>query len=848
MTDSLLASVATTLLSVWSSAWPYLLMLLGFSAIVFVHELGHFAVAKWAGVKVERFAVGFGKELFGFTRGETRYSFNILPLGGYVKMLGQEDFDDKAKELKFNDDPRSFVNKPVGHRMAIVSAGVIMNLVFALVAFAIVFTVGMEVFGTHIGFVAPDSPADAAGLMAGDDIKKINGRTIEEFTDVSISVMLAPPHVPIEFLVERDDALKTILVTPIGNREEGRLQAGIGPGSTREIASIGPGIDASRPDSPHVGDILVEVDGRPVTDDNAVEVARLLAHNTGDVIVARPDPEDPDAEPRRIKVHVPPMLGLYPSNSVITRAAEDSPGDVLGLTPLVRFDSVAPGGRADLAGIEPGDTVLSFADTPYPNRQQIARAVRDHPEWDMEFTVLKSDGRGLRSFIRPKRNTKGPGTIQARCAALRNTRAQRAADGDKNDATGDADDNGDDEPPGRRPRTRFADVLPGGVADGAGIEVGDVIVFWDGKQYPSAGDVNRSIAENPRRAIPIVVRKPDGATRALRIRPRYAGTINADYRLVAEDVLRVGKPVDIINGRTSPAAQAGIPAGALIKAVDGEPVKSWSVLIDRFRRAAGASVRLLYADDQGRDHVADFPVPHCLRTVLGVGPEARILEIDGRVRVPAAGLGGRDDVAVSYHLGTRAALASLVAAGKTRAVVRYRPRPAAAVEEREIAVSADMVDPWLGRVQFMPNIDLLIAMKMLRGDNAFDAMRIGLHKTYFFILQVYQTMERMIFSRSIGAENISGPLGIVSIGGDFARAGAIRFLWFLGMISVNLAVINFLPLPIVDGGLMVFLIIEKIKGSPVSLRIQVATQMIGLFLIISAFLFVTFNDALKLFG
>ena len=119
------------LLGFWSAAWPYLLMVLGFSVIIFVHELGHFLAAKWAGVRVERFAIGFGREVSGFTWGETRYSFNILPLGGYVKMLGQEDFDDKSNELLFKDDPRSFINKSVSRRMAIVSAGVVMNVLFA---------------------------------------------------------------------------------------------------------------------------------------------------------------------------------------------------------------------------------------------------------------------------------------------------------------------------------------------------------------------------------------------------------------------------------------------------------------------------------------------------------------------------------------------------------------------------------------------------------------------------------------------------------------------------------------------------------------------------------------------
>ena len=147
-----------------------------------------------------------------------------------------------------------------------------------------------------------------------------------------------------------------------------------------------------------------------------------------------------------------------------------------------------------------------------------------------------------------------------------------------------------------------------------------------------------------------------------------------------------------------------------------------------------------------------------------------------------------------------------------------------------------MIDPWLGRVVFAPSFDVSRETILLKGENAIDAVSIGVHKTYQFILMVYTTLRRMIFSRTIGVESMSGPLGIVSIGGRIARLGLVEFLYFLAIISANLAVINFLPLPIVDGGLMVFLIIEKIKGSPVSLRVQVATQMIGLLLIVGTFL------------
>ena len=146
----------TTLLmevpAVLSKLGGVLLMIAGFSVVVFVHELGHFLVAKWAGVRVDKFCVGFGKELFGFTRGGTRYAFNALPVGGYVKMLGQEDFAvDKDGDWQFKKDPDSFANKPVRVRMVIVSAGVVMNLVFAAVAFMIVYTVGLPSLAPVVG-------------------------------------------------------------------------------------------------------------------------------------------------------------------------------------------------------------------------------------------------------------------------------------------------------------------------------------------------------------------------------------------------------------------------------------------------------------------------------------------------------------------------------------------------------------------------------------------------------------------------------------------------------------------------------------------------------------------------
>ena len=812
------------LLGFLNAVWPYLLMLAGFSVIVFVHELGHFMVAKWAGVRVQTFAIGFGREIVGFTIGETRYSFNLLPLGGYVKMLGQEDFDDKAKELRFKDDPRSFVNKPVGQRMAIISAGVIMNVLFACLLFMIVFMVGMEAPGTRIAYVDPDSPAEKAGLQAGDRIRKINGETVLEFNEISFAVMLSPPHEPIEFLVERDDGtLESIHLTPEYDRPETTRTArrqivGIGPGKTAEIIGVGPEIDVTRPDHPHVGDVLIEVDGMEINNANASRMLNILAYTSGDVLVERQDPKDPNAPPQRIRVNIPPILALYPSDP-----RDQNTISVLGLTPLVRFAIIDGRGRAYLAGIEAGDTVLRWDDQPHPSKAAISRAVRDHSERDIPFTIRKPDGRIVEGFVRPKRHKRGAATIHA--LAERIDPDDRSTDG---------------------PKARFVGVRHFGAAYRAGIRNGDVILAYDDKPNPTSSTFNRWVRCKAGKSIALKLETADGREVDIVVISQPPGAIDAVYTFVAHDLLKIGNIVQTIDGRPSPAAEAGIPAGVRILAIDDQPLEGWLDLIDAFRERAGSTVELAYEDHDHQRKVVAFRIPHCLRTLLGVGPQARILSIDGQETVKVKKGNGSEELSVRYRQGTQALLAELI--GQTQVPVEYRKDLLSEIQTAHIDVTEDMVDPWLARVALSPNIGLADEMVLLKGENAFDAIKIGVHKTYYFILMVYKIGERMIFSRSVSVEHMSGPLGIIDIGGQIARRGAVKFLFFLAIISANLAVINFLPLPIVDGGMMVFLIIEKIKGSPISLRVQVATQMIGIFLLIGAFVFVTYQDAMRMWG
>ena len=165
---------------------------LGLGLVIFFHELGHFAVAKWCGVKVERFSIGFGPVLLSKTRGETEYALSAFPLGGYVKMLGQDDIDpSQLTSDEIARDPASYSAKPVWQRMAIISAGVIMNLITAVLFFAVAMGLGMKALPATVGRVTTGGPAWIAGVKAGDRLERVGGRRVETFSDVALATALS---------------------------------------------------------------------------------------------------------------------------------------------------------------------------------------------------------------------------------------------------------------------------------------------------------------------------------------------------------------------------------------------------------------------------------------------------------------------------------------------------------------------------------------------------------------------------------------------------------------------------------------------------------------------------------
>jgi regulator of sigma E protease len=177
--------------------------------LIFVHELGHFLVAKWSGVGVLTFSLGFGPKLLGRKIGETLYQVSIIPLGGYVKMVGEEPGEKIPPELI----AKSFSAQPVRRRLAIVFAGPFFNFLFAVVAFAVIFMAGMPTLLPEVGEVKPDLPAAQAGLQKGDRILEVNGTPVKRWEDLA-GVIHDSIDRPLELKVDRGGKTFQVSVTP----------------------------------------------------------------------------------------------------------------------------------------------------------------------------------------------------------------------------------------------------------------------------------------------------------------------------------------------------------------------------------------------------------------------------------------------------------------------------------------------------------------------------------------------------------------------------------------------------------------------------------------------------------
>jgi len=236
-------------------------VILGF--MILIHEFGHFAVAKLLGVRVEQFAIGFGKRLFGFRKGETDYRINALPLGGYVKMSGENPMDERS------GDPAEFMSHPRWHRFLIAIAGPAMNILFAVGLLTCVYMVHYEYPSFFdepavIGWVQQDTPAAKAGIQAGDRIVRIEGIENPTWEQV-IPREALNPNQPLDVTIERDGKLLTKNIVPEAYGPNQMGSAGWAPKEASfPITDLETGMPAEKAGM-KLGDQIISVDGQPIT-------------------------------------------------------------------------------------------------------------------------------------------------------------------------------------------------------------------------------------------------------------------------------------------------------------------------------------------------------------------------------------------------------------------------------------------------------------------------------------------------------------------------------------------------------------------------------------------------------
>ena len=638
---------------IMSNARIGLILAIGLGLVIFVHELGHFAVAKWVGVLVERFSIGFGPILWSFRRGETEYAISAIPFGGYVKMLGQDDADPEQmvrEEIRAN--PRSYPAQSVPKRMAIISAGVIMNLIFGFLFFLLVFNVGVPYTPPLVASIEPGGPAWQAGLERGDLITRVNNEEIIEFEQLQQAVVLSDPKAGLDVEVDRQGRSLTFHLVP--DVKDNAPQIGVGP-------SMDLVLDRKEPVEPQLaaakaigekfqgGDRIIQINDIPV--ENYPEFVDALAKYAAEEVRIRVRRASSQEE---VEIQVPaqPMRdwGLHFQMGKVTAIRADSP--------------------ASKAGIQVGDVIEMVAGEPCdPLRlPDLLAGLHDR---EVELVV--------------KRESQGEETIRF---------------------------------------TIVPEDKPGWITP-------------------------PRMAGNPLTVPAIGV--------AYQLRP------------VITEAPRPG----------SPAEAVGLQKNDLVSAL---------TLIVPPRTGAGSS--------NERKHSIDDEHPWLPKVFweLQYYPEAKL-----------------------------------------RFTVK-REGTEVTTEAFSLQENPDWPAPFRGLTLGKS------LTKELPPQGFTRAIILGYRETKSTITTIYLMLQRLLVSRTVSPKMLSGPVGIAEMGFRVASLDIRLFIKFLAMLSVNLAIINFLPIPVLDGGHMILLAWEGLRGKPASERVIIAANYCGLLLIICLALFVTFND------
>ncbi len=391
-----------------------IIVLLGFGAVVLVHEFGHFIVAKLSGIKVEAFSIFMPPTLLGIRKTqagfkfrvlpsltadkneepeeppeETEYRIGVFPFGGYVKLLGQED----TGPVKQVDDPRSFARKPVSTRIAVISAGVTFNVISAALIFMVVFLVGIRLMPPVVGGVAPNSPAAKAGLKPGDEVIEIDGMHKDlDFSSILIASALSDVDEVVPLTVRHQDGTiekkQLVAKQAIGTQLR---EFGIIPPRSLKIAPIQQAKILEERTRLRPGDRIVAVDGTDVA--QIWEFDSVVEHMFTPTIKITAERQAANGSER-----VQTELSLdWPAakNGEVETNADLS--QVYSMVPRLRVAEapVAKDAPEPTQRLMVGDIILAAADAPNPTYKELREITKDHAGKPLPLTILRTDANGV---------------------------------------------------------------------------------------------------------------------------------------------------------------------------------------------------------------------------------------------------------------------------------------------------------------------------------------------------------------------------------------------------------------------------------------------------------------------
>jgi regulator of sigma E protease len=433
-----------------------LLVAIGFGAFVLVHEFGHFLFAKLFGIKVEAFSIGFPPTLVGILRtergrririlpqffpkgdgsddgrlsftigkkahraGETEYRIGAIPFGGFVKMLGQED----VGPVKASDDPRSFANKPVGARMAVIAAGVVFNAISALIVFMIVFLIGINRVPAVVGGVVADSPAACAGLTGGDEIIEIAGRSKDlDFYDIAVEAALSGRGEKVALKVRHENGSIEDYAFAAEQKPGGEVKEfGIVSPQSLTVAEVSDANELLEKTGLRPGDRIESVDGRNVR--SYWEFEKIVQESIAAAVTVKAERIEKGG-----KSEVESKIRLKLVADEIRGESESETGHICSMVPRLRLEAVTKkppstekrlkalfsGEKKDKdieAGEElrSGDIILAAGEVENPTYKELREVTTEYEDRELPIKVLRAGSDGVEEeltiTVTPKRSKK----------------------------------------------------------------------------------------------------------------------------------------------------------------------------------------------------------------------------------------------------------------------------------------------------------------------------------------------------------------------------------------------------------------------------------------------------------